>query len=59
MRTVPLAVQVETRGEFTTGMLVGDRRPLSSDVMPAANVHVALEVAGARFLELFLGRLHA
>jgi purine nucleosidase/pyrimidine-specific ribonucleoside hydrolase len=59
VHTVPLAVQVETQGEFTTGMLVADRRPLPSDVMPTANVHVALGVDGARFLELFLGRLHA
>jgi inosine-uridine nucleoside N-ribohydrolase len=59
VRTVPLAVQVETQAEFTTGMLVADRRPLPSNVRPAANAHAALEVDAARFLELFLGRLHA
>ena len=58
VRTVPLSVQVETQGEFTTGMLVADRRPLRSDLMAPANVHVALEVEAARFLEIFLNRLH-
>jgi inosine-uridine nucleoside N-ribohydrolase len=58
VRTVPLSVQVETQGEFTTGMLVADRRPLRADLMAPANVHVALEVEGARFLETFLNRLH-
>jgi inosine-uridine nucleoside N-ribohydrolase len=58
VRTVPLSVQVETQGEFTTGMLVADRRPLQPDFIAPANVHVALEVEAARFLELFLHRLH-
>ena len=58
VRTVPLSVQVETRGEFTTGMLVADRRPLRPDFKPPANVQVAVEVEGARFLEMFLSRLH-
>jgi purine nucleosidase/pyrimidine-specific ribonucleoside hydrolase len=57
VRTVPLSVQVETKGEFTTGMLVADRRPLRADLMAPANVHVALEVEAARFLTLFLDRL--
>jgi inosine-uridine nucleoside N-ribohydrolase len=58
VRTVPLSVQVETKGEFTTGMLVADRRPLRPDFKAPANVRVALEVEGARFLEMFLNRLH-
>jgi inosine-uridine nucleoside N-ribohydrolase len=58
VRTVPLSVQVETQGEFTTGMLVADRRPLRPDFKAPANVHVALEVDGSRFLETFLNRLH-
>lgn len=58
VRTVPLSVQVETQGGFTTGMLVADRRPLRHDLMAPANVHVALEVEAARFLETFLHRLH-
>ena len=58
VRTVPLSIQVETQGEFTTGMLVADRRPLRPDFKPPANVHVALEVDGSRFLETFLSRLH-
>jgi inosine-uridine nucleoside N-ribohydrolase len=59
VHTVPLSVQVETKGEFTTGMLVADRRPLRADFMAPANVHVALEVEAARFLEMFLTRLQA
>jgi inosine-uridine nucleoside N-ribohydrolase len=55
--TEPLAIQVETKGEFTTGMLVADRRRLHADHKVPANVNVALEVDADRFLELFLGRL--
>lgn len=57
VRTVPLSVQVETQGEFTTGMLVADQRPLRPALKPPANVNVALEVDAARFLEMFLMRL--
>ena len=57
VRTAPLSVQVETKGELTTGMLVADRRPLHSDLKAPANVNVALEVDAARFLEMFLHRL--
>jgi inosine-uridine nucleoside N-ribohydrolase len=57
VHTAPLSVQVETKGELTTGMLVADRRPLHSDLKAPANVHVALEVDAARFLEMFLHRL--
>jgi purine nucleosidase/pyrimidine-specific ribonucleoside hydrolase len=56
-RTVSLPIQVETRGELTTGMLVADRRLLLADLKAPANVHVALEVDAARFLEMFLHRL--
>jgi pyrimidine-specific ribonucleoside hydrolase len=56
--TVPMSVQVETKGEFTTGMLVADRRALRLDQTVPANVNVALEVDAARFLEMFLTRLH-
>jgi purine nucleosidase len=58
VRTVPLSVQVETKGELTTGMLVADRRPLLTDLKGPANAHVALDVNAARFLETFLHRLH-
>jgi purine nucleosidase len=58
VHTVPLPVQVETQGEFTTGMLVADRRALQPDFKAPATVHVALEVEAARFLELFLNRLY-
>jgi inosine-uridine nucleoside N-ribohydrolase len=57
IRTVPLTVQVETQGEFTTGMLVADRRALRRDRKAPANVNVALEVEATRFLEMFLNRL--
>ncbi len=57
VHTVPLPVQVETKGEFTTGMLVADRRPLHPKFKATANVKVALEVDAARFLEMFLHRL--
>jgi purine nucleosidase/pyrimidine-specific ribonucleoside hydrolase len=57
VHTAPLSVQVETKGELTTGMLVADRRPLHSDLKAPANVHVALEVDAARFLEMFVHRL--
>src|SRR5262245_47506764 len=48
VRTVPLAVQVEMKGELTTGMHVADRRPLQRALKASANVHVALEVEAAR-----------
>jgi purine nucleosidase/pyrimidine-specific ribonucleoside hydrolase len=57
VRTVPLAMQVETTGELTSGMTVADRRPLRPDLKAPANVHVAVEVDAARFLELFLTRI--
>jgi inosine-uridine nucleoside N-ribohydrolase len=58
VHTLPLLVQVETKGELTTGMLVVDRRALLTDLKAPANVDVALEVDAARFMELFLHRLH-
>jgi purine nucleosidase len=57
VRTTPLSVQVETKGELTAGMLVADRRPLRPALKPPPNVNVALEVDGGRFLEMFLTRL--
>jgi inosine-uridine nucleoside N-ribohydrolase len=39
-------------------MTVADRRPLRPDLKPPANVNVALEVDDARFLEMFLTRIH-
>jgi purine nucleosidase/pyrimidine-specific ribonucleoside hydrolase len=57
VHTVPLSIQVETKGEFTTGMLVADRRPLHDDLKAPPNVSVALEVDATRFLEMFLHRL--
>ena len=59
VHTVPLPVQVETKGELTTGMLIADRRSLRADLKAPANgnVDVALEADAARFLEMFLHRL--
>ena len=55
VKTQPLYVQVETRGEITTGMTVADRRPLRAERQP--NIEVALDVDVDRFLSLFRGRL--
>ena len=41
LRTKPMTVDVETRGELTRGMLVVDQRPWRSG---AANVHLATDV---------------
>jgi inosine-uridine nucleoside N-ribohydrolase len=57
VHTTPLSIQVETKGELTTGMLVADRRPLHSDLKGPANMHVAHEVDAGRFLEMFFHRL--
>jgi inosine-uridine nucleoside N-ribohydrolase len=57
IQTVALPVQVETKGEWTTAMTVADRRPLHSNLKAPPNMHVALQVDGERFLELFLSRL--
>jgi inosine-uridine nucleoside N-ribohydrolase len=57
VRTVPLPVQVETTGQWTTGMTVADRRPARSELTAPANARVALDVEGDRFLDLFLARL--
>jgi purine nucleosidase/pyrimidine-specific ribonucleoside hydrolase len=58
VRTVPLPVQVETKGELTTAMTVADRRPMRPDLTAPANMNVAVEVDDARFLEMFLARVH-
>jgi len=55
VKTRPLFVQVETRGEITTGMTVADRRPFRAEGQP--NVEVALDVDADRFLSLFMERL--
>lgn len=57
VRTTPLPLQVETTGERTAGMTVADRRPLRPEFKAAANVKVALDVDGSRFLERFLACL--
>jgi pyrimidine-specific ribonucleoside hydrolase len=57
VHTMPLPVQVETKGELTAGMTVADRRALRPERKAPANAKVALEVDGPRFLDLFLARL--
>ncbi len=55
VRTQPLYVRVETRGDITTGMTVADRRPFRAEGNP--NLEVALAVDVERFLSLFMERL--
>lgn len=55
VKTRPLYVQVETRGEITAGMTVADRRPFRAAGSP--NLEVAVEVDADRFLSLFMDRL--
>lgn len=55
VKTQPYDVQVETRGEITTGMTVADRRRLRAEGTP--NMDVALDVDTDRFLSLFMERL--
>ncbi len=55
VKTQPLHVQIETRGEITAGTTVADRRPFRAEGKP--NVNVALEVEAERFLSLFMERL--
>jgi len=57
VHTVALPVEVETRGEWTAGMTVADRRPLPPHLKAPANLNVALSVEGERFLALFCARL--
>ncbi|HSF32029.1 MAG TPA: nucleoside hydrolase [Candidatus Tectomicrobia bacterium] len=57
VHTLPMSVQVETKGEFTTGMLVADRRALRLQQKAPTNVNVALAVDAARLLEMFCMRL--
>jgi purine nucleosidase/pyrimidine-specific ribonucleoside hydrolase len=59
VRTSPLPVQVETAGEWTTGMTVGDRRSGRPGLKASANANVALDVDGSRFLDVFLTRVSA
>lgn len=55
--TQPMHVEVETRGQFTEGMAVADRRPLRPEWKSPPNVEVALGVDSPRFLSFFLERL--
>jgi purine nucleosidase len=54
VRTQPMAVAVERRGELTAGMAVVDLRKRSR---PAPTATVCVEVEAARFLDLFRRRV--
>lgn len=57
VETVPLHVEVETRGEITLGMTVADRRPILPHFKEKPNVDVAVGVDAERFLKLFRERV--
>lgn len=50
-----MRVEVETKGEFTSGMSVADVRSFAPRCAP--NAQVARKVDGARFLEMFFDRV--
>jgi inosine-uridine nucleoside N-ribohydrolase len=54
---VPLHVDVETKGEITCGMTVGDRRPIDPRFKARENVLVAMEVDASRALKLIGDRI--
>ncbi len=54
VRTLPLYVDVETRGELTTGMTVADTRHLTDH---PANADVAMEAEVATFLDRLIERI--
>jgi purine nucleosidase/pyrimidine-specific ribonucleoside hydrolase len=49
-------VAVETRGEWTDGMTVADRRPFKTPLQEAPNAEVCVGVDAPRFLSFFLER---
>ena len=51
------AVDIETDGKLTTGMLVVDRRERPSEQQARDRVSAATQVAARRFLDLFLDRV--
>lgn len=53
-----LRVEIETRGEFTDGATVADRRPGRSEDRPP-NAEVPLRIDGERFVRLLVERLSA
>jgi inosine-uridine nucleoside N-ribohydrolase len=57
VRTVPVHVDAETRGEITQGMTVGDMRQIKTALKQRPNAVVALDVAAPRFLTFFKERL--
>jgi len=54
---VPLHVDVETKGEITCGMTVGDRRPIHNRFKAPENAFVAMEVDASRALKLIGERI--
>ncbi len=57
VRLVALPVCVETRGTWTRGMTVADRRPASAWATDTPRLEVAVEVDAPRMLELFTQRV--
>jgi inosine-uridine nucleoside N-ribohydrolase len=59
LQSRPMRVDVETRGDHTSGMTVADFRPGTFEAPRSPNADVCLEVDADRFLERFLARLAA
>jgi inosine-uridine nucleoside N-ribohydrolase len=57
VRTVPVHVDAETRGEITEGMTIGDMRQIKTVLKQRPNADVALDVDAPRFLNLLKERL--
>jgi purine nucleosidase/pyrimidine-specific ribonucleoside hydrolase len=55
--TEAMPVQIETKGEFTQGMTVADRRPYKFEWKDKANANVGMQVDSQRFLSLFKERV--
>ena len=57
VRTRPIFVDVETKGEITYGETVGDLRLGSEGVRNPPNMNVCVDVDSTRFLEMFINTL--
>ena len=53
----PMPIEIETKGEWTEGMTVADRRPLKPSRKRPPNAEVCVEVDSSRFISFFLERL--
>jgi len=57
VKTRPIFVDVETKGEITYGETVGDLRPGSEGGRRPPNMNVCVDVDSTRFLEMFINTL--